>query len=157
MSIPSRLKDERPGTFFVSANAIGQRFLLQSDRMANLFIETLLGYRDADKFLVHEFTVMPNHIHVLLTPINAKVSDSLRLIKGGSSFRAGKEFGLKGQIWQPGFSEHCVRNADDYFAHKNYIWQNPVKARLVERAEDWPFCSASGRFRLDRAPEHLGG
>src|SRR5438270_9949706 len=108
MSIPSRLKDERPGTFFASANAMQQKHLLQSHRSALLFIQVMFEYRDAGKFLIHEFTVMPNHVHILLTPIESKVSDSMRLIKGGFSFRAGREFGRTGQIWQRGFSEHCV-------------------------------------------------
>ena len=89
MSIPSRLKDELPGTFFVTANVLNKQFLLQSQRSANLFIEVLLAYRDAGKFKVHEFTVMPNHIHLLITPAD-KVSDAMQLIKGGYSFRAGK-------------------------------------------------------------------
>jgi len=157
MSIPSRLKDERHGTFFVSANAISQRFLLQSERTAGLFVEVMFAYRDAGKFLVHEFTVMPNHVHILLTPIESKISDSMRLIKGGFSHRAGKEFGIKGQVWQRGFSEHCIRSSADYIAHKNYLWQNAVKARLVDKPEDWRYCSASGKFRLDGVPENLRG
>ena len=157
MSIPSRLKDELPGTFFVSATAIQRRRLLQSDRSANLFIEVLLAYRDSGKFRVHEFTVMPNHIHLLITPIESNISAAMQLIKGGFSFRAGKEFGLKGEIWQRGFSEHCVRDTRDYLHHKEYIWQNAVKAQLAERAEDYAFCSANGQFRLDPIPVNLRG
>jgi putative transposase len=157
MSIPPRLKNERPGTFFVSANALQQKHLLQSDRAARLFIDVLLSYRDAGKFLIHEFTVMPNHVHILVTTINGKLSDAMQLIKGGYSYRARKQFAGTGQVWQRSYSDHCVRNTDDYFAHRNYIWQNAVKAGLVQRAKDWPWCSANGKFRLDPVPENFRG
>src|SRR5438105_3759039 len=89
-----------------------------------------VSIRTSGKFKFHEFTVMPNHIHLLITPAD-KVSDAMQLIKGGYSFRAGKDFGRKGEVWQRGFSEHCIRDATDYAYHRDYIWQNAVKARLV--------------------------
>src|SRR5206468_10719547 len=129
-----------------------KRMLLQSERMALLFIEVLLRYRDDSKFLVHEFTVMPNHVHVLLTTSECNISAAVQLFKGGFSFKAGKNIGLKGAIWQRGFSEHCIRDANDYENHRLYVWQNAVKAGLVVKAEDYAFCSASGRFKLDPRP-----
>jgi REP element-mobilizing transposase RayT len=157
MAIPSRLKDELPGTFFVSANTTEKRFLLQSERMAMLFIDVLLRYRDDEKFAIHEFTVMPNHVHVLLTPNNSRVSAAVQSIKGGFSFKAGELFGFKGVVWQRGFSEHCIRDANDYETHRLYIWQNAVKANLVANPKDYPFCSANGKFKLDIEPKTFRG
>jgi putative transposase len=56
------------GTYFITASAYQKMCLLQSDRMADLFVEVLYWYRDQHKFLVHEFVVMPNHFHLLITP-----------------------------------------------------------------------------------------
>ena len=54
--------------------------------------------------VVHEFVVMPNHLHVLMTvPEEMTIEKAMQLIKGGFSFRAGKELGFKGDIWQRGF------------------------------------------------------
>ncbi|MBI2683334.1 MAG: transposase [Acidobacteriales bacterium] len=151
MSTPRRLKDEHPGTFFVTANIESKRRLLQSDRSAELFIEVLLAYRDAGEYLLHEFTVMPNHIHVLLTPVG-KVSRAVSLIKGRYSFEAGRQSGWKGEIWQRGFSEHCVRGAADYSNHRKYIYDNAVKAGLAAKPADFRHCSACGKFRMDPNP-----
>ncbi|HSS98972.1 MAG TPA: transposase [Terriglobales bacterium] len=57
-------------TYFITASTWGKRHLLQSDRMARLFIKTISDYRSQKKFLLHEFVVMPDHFHVLLAPID---------------------------------------------------------------------------------------
>ncbi len=54
-------------TYFVTAGTYNKTYLLQSDRMATLFCQTLLCYRDAGKLKLHAFVVMPNHIHLLIT------------------------------------------------------------------------------------------
>lgn len=44
-------------------------------------------------------------------------------------------------VWQKRFWEHHIRDEADYLAHIQYCWQNPVKHRLAERPEDWPYSS----------------
>ena len=70
--------------------------------MAQLFIEVLLHYRRQGKYLLHEFVLMPDHFHVLITPA-ITLERALQLIKGGFSFRARKELGFGGEIWQTSF------------------------------------------------------
>ena len=72
--------------------------------MAALFIEVLRSHMRAGVFTAHEFTVMPNHVHILLTtPPALTVEKAMQLIKGGFSFRAKKELGFSGEIWQRDF------------------------------------------------------
>jgi putative transposase len=59
------------------------------------------------------------------------------------------------EVWQKGFSDHRVRDANDYQLHAIYIRQNPVRKHLCERPEDYPYSSASGRFELDAVPQGL--
>jgi REP element-mobilizing transposase RayT len=54
-------------TFFFTSRTNGNRALLQTERMAVLFIDVLRSYMRAKKFTVHDFVVMPAHVHVLLT------------------------------------------------------------------------------------------
>jgi putative transposase len=152
MAIPRRLVNERPGTFFVTTKTLEGRYLLQSDRMASLCVEVLVEYRNQHRFSLHEYTIMRNHIHVLLTPNGAIVSEAMQLIKGRISYEAGKRFGLIGTLWQRGFTEHCIRDEADYFAHRNYIWQNAVKKGLTQVAEAYPYCSANRAIALDPWP-----
>ena len=79
----------------------------------------------------------------------------MQFIKGGFSFRAKKELSRNFEIWQPGSKEHRIKDAEDYQRHVEYIWNNPVRAGLVVRAEDFPFSSARLRQLVDEAPKWL--
>ena len=105
MSKPPRDRvTSRSNTYFITATANGNRALFQSERVANLLIETLLLYRDQREFFLHEFVVMPNHIHLLLTTGHETTLErGVQLIKGGFSFRANKELGIASEIWQRGY------------------------------------------------------
>src|SRR5579864_1891339 len=102
--------------------------------------------------LVVEFVIMHDHVHALLTPApEISLERAVPFIKGGFSFR------LKARppIWQASFSNHRIRDWEDYENHREYIRMNPVRARLAERAEDYPFSSAAGILRLDPVPQGL--
>ena len=123
---------------------------------AVILIECMLRYRDEGAFLLHEFVVMPNHAHLILTPAeDTALEKAIQLIKGGSSHEIHRRRELRLQIWQAGFHEESVRDLNDYRRKAEYIRMNPVRARLVERPEDWPHGSASGNFRMDGIPERL--
>src|SRR5713226_284703 len=88
-------------TFFVTSSISGKRNLLQSDRSAGLFIRVLYDYRTQRKFRLHEFVVMPDHFHALLTvECDMSIERALQFIKGGFAFRAGRELGFSAPVWQ---------------------------------------------------------
>lgn len=128
-------------TFFVTTNtSLGQR-LLQSERNAMLLIDVLRSYVARRKFQLHDFVVMPNHVHLLITVHgDMTIERALQLIKGGFSFRLRKELGYSGEVWQRGFSEVRVRDRQSFLRYRHYIAQNPVRARLVDSPERFPYC-----------------
>jgi putative transposase len=80
-------------TFFVSSTTVGRRALLQSDRMAQLLVDVLAENRRKRRFLLHEFVIMPNHFHLLLTPAaEIPLEKALQFIKCGFSYRAKRVF-----------------------------------------------------------------
>jgi putative transposase len=110
--------------------------------MANLFIEVLRSYMRAGKFKVHDFVVMPDHVHVLLTiGPEMSIEKAVQLMKGNFSYRAKKELGFKWEVWQKGFSEVQVTTEASFAQHQTYIDENPVKAGLARSAEEYPYCS----------------
>src|SRR6202035_1229457 len=116
-----------------------RRTLFRNECWAQLLLDTLYHYRGS-AYLLHEFVVMPDHVHVLLTPLTS-LEKAVQFIKGGFSYRAKKELSSNLEIWQTGFQDRRIRDAADYDVHVNYIRQNPVRKRLCERADAYPYSS----------------
>jgi putative transposase len=154
VTIPHR-GDTSKSTYFITASTYQKKQILQSQRMAELFLETLFGYRDNQKFLVHEYVVMPDHFHVLITPVQDTLERCVQLMKGGFSFKAKKQLHVSSEIWQTSFYDRRVRDWDEYLGLREYIHQNPVKRGLVDAAEEWDFSSALPFRRLDDVPQRL--
>jgi putative transposase len=143
-------------TFFVTSTTAERRALLQSDRMAQLLVDVLAENRQKGRFLLHEFVIMPNHFHLLLTPAaEIPLEKALQFIKGGFSYRAKREINFALEIWQASFVNHRIRDAVDYKHHHTYIWENPVRAGLCERPELFAWSSASLTMELDAPPPGL--
>ena len=140
-------------TYMITSPTWGRRSLFSREAWAKLMTDTLYHYRGT-AYLLHEFVVMPDHIHVLLTP-RTSLEKAAQFIKGGFSFRAKKELGSNMEVWQKGFSDHRIRDAEDYLEHVTYVRENPVRKHLCERPEDYPYSSAFPGFELDPAPQGL--
>jgi putative transposase len=136
MAIPQRTATT--GTFFVTTITANRRRLFQVTRNADLLLETLQHYRAEGHYKLHAFVVMPDHVHLLLTPNDKTISEVMNLIKGGFSHR----LDFKRPVWQRGFADHLVRNAEEFESRRAYIHQNPVCAHLSETAELYPYSSA---------------
>ena len=126
--------------FFATTKTSMGRRLLQSERNAMLLIDVLRSNVAAGKFELHEFVIMPDHVHLLMTlPVDMTIEKAMQLIKGGFSYRLRREFGYQGEVWQRGFSEVRISDGQSFMQHREYIVQNPVKAGLVETAEQYPY------------------
>ena len=76
--------------------------------------------------MLHSFVVMPNHVHLLLTPLGGlPVVDSLGKVKGYTAIVINKLLGNEGKLWQHGIFDRIIRSAADFDAKWNYIIQNP--------------------------------
>jgi len=116
------------------------RALFRVDRNAVLFIDVLRSYMADKKFNMHDFVVMPDHVHLLITVSGEmSIEKAMQLIKGGFSYRLKKECGYSGEVWQRGFSEVRVNDKDSFAKHQEYIAQNPVKRGLVSEPEEYPY------------------
>jgi putative transposase len=98
---------------------------------------------------------MPDHFHILITVGSGMLIErAVQFVKGGFAFRAGKELGFRAPVWQKGFSEVRVLDAESFEKQQDYIHHNPVRAKLAANARDYPYSSAN-LFDLDPAPEAL--
>lgn len=121
----------------------GESFLRWSE-IAALVEENLLHFDDL-KYNLHAWVVMPNHVHVLFTPINGyKLASIMHSTKSYTATRANKLLGRTGDLSAREIFDRYIRNADHFVNTVNYIHSNPVKAGLCINARDWP--NSSARF-----------
>jgi putative transposase len=142
MAIPTRATSH--GTFFISTQTYQRRRLFQKTANAELFLQTLQHYRKEGHYKLHGFVVMPDHIHLLLTPQEITLERAVQLIKGGFS----RQLESKLPVWQRGFTDRRMRDRDDYIKHLAYIHHNPVRAHLCQLPEDYPHSSAYRQTNL---------
>ena len=140
--------------YFITASTFQKRNILQSDRMAGLFVHVLFHYRGQAKYLLHEFVVMPDHFHLLVTPMES-LERAVQLIKGGFSYRVRKELNFTGEIWQPSYYDRRVRDLEEYFSFRDYIRRNPAKKGLARLPEEYVYSSAAPGLELDSIPQRL--
>ncbi|HUR36529.1 MAG TPA: transposase [Terriglobales bacterium] len=145
-------------SYFIGSSTYQKRSIFQVDAWARVFLKTLYLYRRQQKYLLHAFVLMPNHFHVVLTPAaGITLEKAAQMIKGGSAYQL-KQAGREGvQVWQRGFTDRRIRNAKEYEALVQYTHQNPVKAGLVARAEEYRYSSAYPGFKLDPPRDYLSG
>jgi|SRR5882724_6540987 len=117
---------ESQRTFFVTTVTWQRRHIFEDEPKVTLLLDVLFHYRDQGKYLLHEFVIMPDHLHLLMTPaINVSLERAVQFIKGNFSFRLGKEAKMK--VWQESFTNHRIRDAEDYEKHRSYIQLNPER------------------------------
>src|SRR5579871_1031672 len=116
---------------------------LRQPAIANMIVEAIhdnakvLGH-----YLLHAFVVMPNHVHLLATPA-VPLPKLTKSLKGITAKRANAMLDLTGKpFWQEESYDHLVRDTREFEKIRNYIEENPVRARLVREASDYRWSSA---------------
>src|ERR1700694_5541085 len=137
-----------PRTYALTAVTHQRHRLFQRTESAELLSATILRYREQGKFLLHGFVVIPDHLHALITPADS-IERSAQLIKGGFSFALRKIF--PGEVWQDGYHEHRIRDAEDFNSPLLYIANNPNRLDFV----DYLHVHTRHSNQLDPIPSHF--
>jgi putative transposase len=124
-------------SYFVSTQTQGRKPFFHHERWARLILATLKHY-DGPAYTLHAYVIMPDHLHLLITPTET-IEKAVQLVKGGFSFRAKRELGWSGEIWQRGFTDHRIRDEEDWKRHLEYIRKNPLEAGLVSNDSRYEF------------------
>ncbi|MGA7220970.1 MAG: transposase [Candidatus Sulfotelmatobacter sp.] len=146
---PARLISP-PGTYFITFVTWDRRRLFVIESYVRMFLKTLYRHRREGCYELHAFVLMPEHVHLLLTPaMDVTIERAVQLIKGAYSHELGGIIGRKREVWQRGFTDHRIRDEMDFVHHQNYIHQNPVERGIVNTPTEYRYCSAFPGFKLD--------
>ncbi len=130
-----------------------------ADSKAKMLVEDALKKFDGERYRLHEFVVMPNHVHVLLSPLGDHLlSDILHSWKSYTATMLNRLTETKGAVWQKESFDHIVRNEKQMARIRKYIQDNPKGLSCVEEASSlWPLppkgCGASGRDAASTAAQ----
>jgi putative transposase len=139
--------------FATTITSMGKR-VLQSERNAGLLIDVLRSLVAKREFKLHDFVIMPDHVHLLIEVAGEMtIEKAMQLIKGRFSHQLSHEFFYRGEVWQRGFTEVQVLNQQSFEGHRAYIAENPIKAGLSISADDYPFCY---RYLAKKKAEQTG-
>ncbi|MGB7718657.1 MAG: transposase [Bryobacteraceae bacterium] len=141
---------------FPSATTSGQAFvamdsLLDNARTGPLYLRRAdiatvvveaIHYREREQhYQLHSYVVMPNHVHLLVTPL-ADVSKLMQSLKRLTAREGNRILGLTGKaFWQDESYDRLVRDETEFQRIKNYIEMNPVKCGLTVTPEEFPWSS----------------
>ena len=106
-------------------------------------VENSLLFFEGQRYRLDAWVVMPNHVHVLFLPLASwSLTSIVHSWKSYAAKKANRILGRRGRFWQEDYRDRYIRDDGHFLAARAYIEENPVKAGLCRRAEDWPFGSA---------------
>jgi putative transposase len=139
-------------TYFITSVTANRRRLFQIEQNSLLFIKHLNDQRTKGRLHLHAFVVMPDHIHLLLTPSpEISLEKSMQFIKGGFSFLLKSKL----DIWQKTYDSRRMQDASDFATHVAYIHQNPIRKNLALQPEFYPYSSTNPIHTIDPVPPHF--
>ena len=132
------------GIYHVTAKANRSEFIFEPDCIKEMFIETLKTAKSKFGFKVKNFCIMSNHVHIIIKP-SAKTSLSkiMQWILSVFAVKFNKFYGYHGHVWYDRFKSIIFETLRHYLAAYEYINNNPVKAGLVEKPEDYAYCGVT--------------
>ncbi len=137
-----------------------QEHLLKNPEAATIVADKILAF-DGLFYKCYAFTVMSNHIHLLLD-FSVQLPDGydgeseldsytnldivMKRIKGGSAVAINRLFNRKGAVWKAGYYNRFIRNERHLANEYSYILNNPVKAGIVRDWREHPFTYSRAEF-----------
>lgn len=127
------------GTIYhVTARVNRKERLLQTPKSKTLFLETLIKLRKKYSCRIDNFVIMDNHVHLLVEPIGGTtLPEMMKWLLGVYTMKYNRMFNTSGHFWGDRYYSVPLKNFEEYIHAFLYINQNPVRARIVEKAIEW--------------------
>ncbi len=128
--------------YFITTVTYDRYPYFQDEILCRFFIEDLYLCKDLKKFELYGYSIIPDHVHLLIQPGNDfTISEIMRSLKTNFSRNINKIMPYKFK-WQQSFHDHIIRNGADYQNHVNYI-KNQVNIHDLHD-DMWMWVSSEG-------------
>jgi putative transposase len=127
--------------YFITTCTFNRRPILAAEEVARILTEEWRNAHDRHGWAIGRFVIMPDHVHVFCSAeLDAKsLPVFMQAWKQWTSKRMARELNFSRPVWQEQFFDHVLRSTEGYSQKWDYVRENPVRAGLVAKIEDWPW------------------
>ncbi len=130
--IRQKFEREEMRKYFVELDKCHGKCFLKNKECTTILRNALLFFNE-QRLLCGDFVIMPNHVHWIVTPLqNYELENIMQSVKSYSARCINKSLGRHGRLWQKESFDHIVRNPPQLERIRNYIEQNPHKAKIPD-------------------------
>jgi putative transposase len=115
--------------------------VFRKQRDFQAFLSALADLKQRKPFELYGYCLLNNHFHLLMRPTGATISRILQSLLVSHTQRYHRHYQSGGHVWQGRFKSPVIQNDEHLLAVLQYIEANPLRAKLVRRAEDYPWSS----------------
>lgn len=134
-------KKSNTGIHHIMLRGIDKRNIFLDDGDRRKFINNLLKAKERSDFKLYAYCILNNHVHLLIKEGSEPIGESMKRITiGYVSWHNGK-YMRTGHLFENRFKSQPIEKEDEFFRVLRYIHQNPLKAGIVSRLEDYQWCS----------------
>ncbi|AOT70378.1 transposase [Geosporobacter ferrireducens] len=127
----------KSGIYHIVMRGINRQTVFEDEEDCHKFIQTLQKYREISEYKLYAYCLMGNHLHLLLMEYKEPLETVMRRICGSYVLWYNKKHGRVGYLFQDRFKSEPVEDDAYFLTVLRYIFQNPVKAGIAARVEDY--------------------
>lgn len=141
----SRQKSQS-GIYHIILRGINRREIFHEDKDYRRFLEILAKYTKESETKVHGWCLMNNHVHLLIGEGKEEISATMKRIGVSFAWYYNRKYESTGHLFQDRFKSENVEDDKYLLTVIRYIHQNPLKAGITKRVEDWKWSSCNGYY-----------
>ncbi|NLD46256.1 MAG: transposase [Clostridiaceae bacterium] len=143
------------GIYHVMLRGANRQEIFHDDEDNTRFLETLNRYKDKSEISVYGWCLMGNHVHLLLQEGNEELSLTMKRIGVSYVWFYNWKYKTTGHLFQDRYRSESIESDEALMAVIRYIHQNPVKAGIVSKPEEWKWSSCQGYYGYNYYPPLL--
>ncbi|MDD3591732.1 MAG: transposase [Sulfurovum sp.] len=140
--MPRKPRIEIAGWYHIINRGVEQRIVFKEDDDYRYFIDLMCLHAKNYGITIHNYCLMNNHYHLLIETENENLSKFMRQINMNYAIYFNKKYKRSGHLWQGRYKSWYMTDEAYLYTLILYIEQNPIKAKIVKRIEDYPYSSA---------------
>jgi len=150
-----RLRIDIAGYYHIVNRGVERRITFYDKDDFEYFISLLSNGCEKFNIILHNYCLMNNHYHLLIEIKDENLSLFMRYLNSTYAIYFNKKYRRTGHLWQGRFKSWYVTNETYLYILMRYIEQNPLKAKMVDKIEYYPYSSSYHFFKTNQIPKYL--